>query len=1399
MKVMLIGHGSDSTVIVLVGPGGTGKTTILHAVTRDRDVQRKYHHGIAFIELGQHITLAGFMMKLTRFVDSAADPEWLSSFIMLTLDEGDQSQAMAALAEHFAEKPMLLIMDDVWSADNKVYKLIQNLAVEVKKTNSNFKLLMSTRFQDIAYTPVAGAAIEVMPHPHSSQTSKRILCRYADVDDTTLDSLSPANSRAATSILQKCAGLPLTLAVAGRAIRLLRGTETPEENVWLRYWEHMTNIRPEFGICGASGYEGLFDTIRSSLLGLQATWPDYMLLSPDQVVSSFCVFEKQAEISVDIVALLWGIHPEQAEVVMNNLCGSSILSAVPSIEGDSSTYHIHDHIHDFGTALAERMGTVAMWHRKLVSSLASLLPIQPMNEEYADVRAWWSEEFVKDSYVKENLIRHLTLGGELHEAIGLLVDYRWIQRLNADNKSIPFQRLLADSKLVYAFVKEKEDTAKVLSGDGTVKGLLIDLEYFIETLEMIMPACTANRDECPFQLHGRLCTPNAETGLFDWCLQSIEKYASCPWARPMEGMLHKPGPSLKRVLRSKGFVNAMVLHPNKDELFLGCGKPATSQVSKKRATSQVSKKPAISQVLNWGGIEVLDSHSGRYKTTENPSADALRLYMDTKATRIISILVGGNEISCLSEYGVITVWRAQKKVREFSPFASPCEATCMAWVGNNTIACGSNVGTLRLLHATTWELQQDMEDPRDSGLEIEEAMSVAKEQHSEHSIQSICSSRDGIVLISLSQVGFVQRWDRQTGHRFPWISRFCRGIQCMTVNSAGNLMAVGMPDNRVHICDTTSGKQKKVLKGHRGRVLCLLFSHDGNILYSGGIDRTVQCWDVYRGSAMGRPLRQHNAKVTVLALNSDGTELYSASENRICVSRARPRRFGNRETGMESGFGSEVQAFCLSNDKKTIVTVETDMIRFRDLRDPITRYEALRQVSSSGETNYESLPIMIEDRIDLVGQVALSHDGKSIAYSVRQRNLLVEDNERTIIYVAQKRDKHSWSRSQPAPEISSQCEEFSDLVNASVTRLEFMPDDSLEVVFQPRIGHSPRTFLLIWSAADYFFRWEVDNMSDDLDVTSWNPSRMSLKLGKVVLFDSSTIATLDVEAMPHSEIRGAIAENAVVFDENMSRLWVLNKQSRLQYIDLVKESSGSEIFPPAPLPKLQFTGSGSMPDPKTPFLAGHDVFISFAGPDKQAMAVPLSEILTKKGMTCFMNNSDLQSTDTVPRDMAKAMEEAPICVVIASPEYAARSWTARQLQFFQRRGRVATDNGMQGPVIIPVFYRLALANCRNLNLISDVYDADMSVRQKYEELVSNGAAEVWEMRKSIAALGEVSGVENEEGATNAIGPGMTERRRMLIVRVATMVEEARERLRRVRESSDASASALQADDGIMEQ
>ncbi|CDF37667.1 WD40-repeat containing protein [Chondrus crispus] len=163
-----------------------------------------------------------------------------------------------------------------------------------------------------------------------------------------------------------------------------------------------------------------------------------------------------------------------------------------------------------------------------------------------------------------------------------------------------------------------------------------------------------------------------------------------------------------------------------------------------------------------------------------------------------------------------------------------------------------------------------------------------------------------------------------------------------------------------------------------------------------------------------------------------------------------------------------------------------------------------------------------------------------------------------------------------------------------------------------------------------------------------------------------------------------------------------------------------------------------------------DVFISHAGPDKLHIARPLSKKLHAQGLNCFLDKTSMEPGDCGPYEMETAMESAKVAVFILSPEFAARKWTMRELRCFLRRRREAIESGMRAPTLIPVFYRLSIRECRELE--PDRYQDDEGKNifevEKFFSEKRQREASTELVKRELQELADITGIENDEEATN---------------------------------------------------
>jgi WD40 repeat protein len=119
-------------------------------------------------------------------------------------------------------------------------------------------------------------------------------------------------------------------------------------------------------------------------------------------------------------------------------------------------------------------------------------------------------------------------------------------------------------------------------------------------------------------------------------------------------------------------------------------------------------------------------------------------------------------------------------------------------------------------------------------------------------------------------------WDTARGIRLASGWEQAGGIRVVTFSPDGRLLALGLEDRTIRICDGQTGEDRACLRGHEAAVETLAFAPDGQFLASGADDRTVRLW---RDGVEVACLRGHTAWVSSLAFSPDGKQLASGAHD----------------------------------------------------------------------------------------------------------------------------------------------------------------------------------------------------------------------------------------------------------------------------------------------------------------------------------------------------------------------------------------------------------------------------------------------------------------------------------------------------------------------------------------
>ncbi len=118
----------------------------------------------------------------------------------------------------------------------------------------------------------------------------------------------------------------------------------------------------------------------------------------------------------------------------------------------------------------------------------------------------------------------------------------------------------------------------------------------------------------------------------------------------------------------------------------------------------------------------------------------------------------------------------------------------------------------------------------------------------------------------------------------------------------GRIIATASDDGTIVLWDAATGRESKVLRGHRGRALCLAFDREGRRIVSGGDDRSVRIWDAATGGEL-KVLTGHSEGVTDVAFNPAGDQVASAAFNPAAT-----RDRGNEIKQWDAATGREIRA-----------------------------------------------------------------------------------------------------------------------------------------------------------------------------------------------------------------------------------------------------------------------------------------------------------------------------------------------------------------------------------------------------------------------------------------------------------------------------------------------------------
>jgi RNA polymerase sigma factor (sigma-70 family) len=240
----------------------------------------------------------------------------------------------------------------------------------------------------------------------------------------------------------------------------------------------------------------------------------------------------------------------------------------------------------------------------------------------------------------------------------------------------------------------------------------------------------------------------------------------------------------------------------------------------------------------------------------------------------------GKILAAAGDDGHIRLWDAQTS-RELSSLGDGKEKfVSVQWLADSRRLISVSQGLETIVRL--WDIG--------SGRELRPDVAVAE------AAPHFVVSPDGRFAAVLGPARQVVLWDLDLGKEirrvniqadFTYMLVFSPDSKVFATSGGG--AGIAMNSNcAVRLWDVESGKEIRRLAGkHEGPVLAIAFSPDGQILATGGLDRTVRQWDVASGEAFPNHLRHQNPVVCV-AFSADGKTVASGSHDGTALIWTRP-------------------------------------------------------------------------------------------------------------------------------------------------------------------------------------------------------------------------------------------------------------------------------------------------------------------------------------------------------------------------------------------------------------------------------------------------------------------------------------------------------------------------------
>src|SRR5579883_3098593 len=148
-------------------------------------------------------------------------------------------------------------------------------------------------------------------------------------------------------------------------------------------------------------------------------------------------------------------------------------------------------------------------------------------------------------------------------------------------------------------------------------------------------------------------------------------------------------------------------------------------------------------------------------------------------------------------------------------------------------------------------------------------------------IQDLAFSPDGKILASCGYDRLIKLWDMTAKKELNVLKDHSDSVYGVAFSPDGRLLASAAADRAVKVWDVATGRRLYTLGESTDWVYAVAWSPDGRHLAGAGVDKSIRVWQASaEGGRIVQSVFAHEAPVLRLAFTSDGSTLYSLSEDR---------------------------------------------------------------------------------------------------------------------------------------------------------------------------------------------------------------------------------------------------------------------------------------------------------------------------------------------------------------------------------------------------------------------------------------------------------------------------------------------------------------------------------------